>query len=461
MTRAEFLNDLYHHLRGMTREQAEQHLTYYAEMLDDRMEEGMSEAEAVESMEDVETIARRILEEEGLPASPPVVPPEYPDVSRPDGGGGGRWTKARQMLKRLHWRKALHIALWALAIVVILSAFIRWLWMRNIRSADYPTDYVAEGVREASDMDEYTYMEEYAEFAEYAHMDEYAEYADMEAPCAEGYGYSGVEYSFDCEEISSVDIQWASGTVFVQSWSGDSIQLQEHARSALNDRTRMSCQSNGGKLTVRFRNRPGLGRVKGSKWLTVLVPDGMLEELEIQTASAEVVVYGLELACLDMSTISGSIAVSECYTQQANLATTSGDTDLATLYAETLELGTTSGCITGTVVSGELSATSISGDMSLCSAGDMEAAHLSSVSGDIRFSVEAPSAGSLGVNTVSGNVSLSLPDNLGFTLDFFTTSGGLQPSGSFELSQQGGKYICNGGGCKIQVNTVSGDLDIS
>ena len=67
MTRVQFLNDLYHHLYGMTKEQVEQHLTYYAEMLADRMEEGMSEEEAVAGMEDVETIARRILEEEGLP----------------------------------------------------------------------------------------------------------------------------------------------------------------------------------------------------------------------------------------------------------------------------------------------------------------------------------------------------------------------------------------------------------
>ena len=58
MTRVQFLNDLYHHLYGMTQEQAEQHLTYYAEMLADRMEEGMTEEEAVAGMEDVETIAR-------------------------------------------------------------------------------------------------------------------------------------------------------------------------------------------------------------------------------------------------------------------------------------------------------------------------------------------------------------------------------------------------------------------
>ena len=37
MTRVQFLNDLYRRLGGLTQEQAEQHLTYYAEMLADRM----------------------------------------------------------------------------------------------------------------------------------------------------------------------------------------------------------------------------------------------------------------------------------------------------------------------------------------------------------------------------------------------------------------------------------------
>ncbi len=78
MTRAQFLNDLYHRLEGLTQEQAEQHLTYYAEMLADRMEEGMSEEQAVESMEDVETIARRILEEEGRSVLPAAGAPRVP-----------------------------------------------------------------------------------------------------------------------------------------------------------------------------------------------------------------------------------------------------------------------------------------------------------------------------------------------------------------------------------------------
>ena len=63
MTRREFLNELYRRLGKMSREEAEQYLTYYAEMLADRMEEGMTEEEAVASMEDVETIAARIRQE--------------------------------------------------------------------------------------------------------------------------------------------------------------------------------------------------------------------------------------------------------------------------------------------------------------------------------------------------------------------------------------------------------------
>ena len=89
MTRKQFLNDLYLRLTALGPERAEQHLTYYAEMLADRMEEGMSEEEAVASMEDLDTIARRILEEEGQPEEPqPVMPPACPDASRIPGGGG-------------------------------------------------------------------------------------------------------------------------------------------------------------------------------------------------------------------------------------------------------------------------------------------------------------------------------------------------------------------------------------
>ena len=445
MTRAQFLNDLYRRLagNGMNAEQAEQHLTYYAEMLADRMEEGMSEAEAVESMEDVETIARRILEEEGLPPSPPAAPPAYPDVSRPEGDGGKR---SYQIPKKLNRRQIIQAALWTLAIVAILGALSRQFWRVNNRAPSVPVDLAMESVDSV----------EAAPRAPYAE-----EYAYLDAPFAEGYDYSGGEYSFDYEEINSVDVQWTSGMVYVQSWSGDCIQVQEFADSELSERTRMSCAvADGHTLEVRYRTGGVLNRMKGSKWLMVLVPDGMLEKLDIETASADVQICGLELTGLDASTASGIISAAECYTQTANLTTISGNMELSTLYAESLVLGTTSGYLNGTAVSaGEVGASSVSGDIYLHSVGNMENAQLSSVSGDIYLALEDSTAQSIGVNSTSGDITLCVPYDLGFTMDYSTVSGDLS-NGLSEMLRQNGKYICNGGGCNLQVNTVSGDLDI-
>ena len=111
MTRAQFLNELYRRLGSMSKEQAEQHLTYYAEMLMDRMEEGMSEEEAVASLEDVDTIAGRILQEEGqAPAAPgPVLraaEPQTPPAAAPAPPAG-------------NWRKIAQIGLWTAAIVAV------------------------------------------------------------------------------------------------------------------------------------------------------------------------------------------------------------------------------------------------------------------------------------------------------------------------------------------------------
>ena len=196
MTRAQFLNDLYHRLEGLTQEQAEQHLTYYAEMLADRMEEGMSEEQAVESMEDVETIARRILEEEGRSAvsSRPPEPPAYPDASRIPGGGGAR---AYQGKEKRDWRRPASILLWALAILCALGALGRWIardrW--GSRAAD-TTDVVLEESLPAQDQTAYDY------------------------------GYEGDGFWVPLEGIRAVNVQMVTGAVWVSAGDGGGLFLR-------------------------------------------------------------------------------------------------------------------------------------------------------------------------------------------------------------------------------------------
>ena len=444
MTRAQFLNDLYRRLagNGMDKDQAEQHLTYYAEMLADRMEEGMSEDAAVASMEDVDTIARRILEEEGKTYRPPeelVTPPAYPDASKLGGGGG---TRAYQAPKKWNGRKLAQAALWALAILAALGAVGRWLFVRGGRNTS--VDYAAS-----------TPVEEVA-----APDAPYAEWYDAwDIPYEYGYEYSSGTESIDSGVIDQIDIQWAAGTVLVQSWSGDEIQLQEYARSELNERTAYYCEAGDGTLTIRYRNGASLGNVKGDKWLTVLVPDGILEELDIETTSASVQLNGLEQEELDVSTASGYITLSECYLWKAELKTISGEIILSSLYADELDVSTTSGDVSGNVYCTDVEAETISGDIALDTLDNTEKIKMNTTSGDIWCNMSNTAIQSIDIATTSGDVSLGIPFDVGFTLEHSTVSGAFT-NNSFDMVMRDGKSLYNGGGCEIKVATVSGDLEL-
>ena len=377
MTRAQFLNDLYHYLRPLGQEQAEQHLTYYAEMLADRMEEGMTEDEAVAGMEDVETIARRILEEEGLPFSSAGAPPEYPDASKLEGGGGTRGYQA----PRRTWQRAAQAALWTIAAIAVLVVVGRGV-MRQLK-----TSSVMEAAPEPEVNCDYgstdtPAMEEAAPFVW-----EEAEIGVFDESVLDGI------YNFDYVgdmgtvpvEIQRIDIEWAAGEVAVQGWDGDSIQFQEASDSQLNDRTRMF-------------------------W-------------------------------------------------QAELTATSGNLEFYGFYAEKLTLSTTSGTISGDFAGRDMEAGSASGDMDLTLCADAERVQVFSVSGDVHLYADTAVTTVFELGTVSGDISLSLLADQGFTLDYTTVSGDFLSS-SYALSREGGKYVYNGGGCEIEAETVSGDFEI-
>lgn len=445
MTRVQFLNDLYHHLYGLTREQAEQHLTYYAEMLADRMEEGMSEEDAVASMEDVETIARRIMEGEGLPYTPPEerppVPPAYPDATRLGGGGG---TRAYQAPKRWkwgkNWRRLAQITLWAVAAVAVVGALGRLFGMfsGNRMFHNYDTTNVVDSTPALEEAPSWEYSEQ---------------------PYIEGFDFTGGEKHIAASDVEGIDIEWASGQVYIQSYEGDDILVQEYAQSELTERTMMDLVTEGNVLTIRYRSGVGLGNVKGTKWLNVLIPDGMMGQIDVNTVSANVMADGLELDTLHVETASGEFSAIECYTQTVNITTISGNVNLSNLVADQLEAHTTSGYFSGDMQSESILVATTSGDINLTSMpDDVTYLDLQTVSGDIWASVSSSIISGINVITTSGDTSLSLPYDVGFTLDYSTVSGDFDSS--FELAKQNGQYIYAGGGYNISAVSVSGDLSI-
>ena len=63
MTKQEFLEQLQNGLGALTESDARERLNFYSEMIDDRMEEGLSEQEAVAQIGDVNEIIASILDE--------------------------------------------------------------------------------------------------------------------------------------------------------------------------------------------------------------------------------------------------------------------------------------------------------------------------------------------------------------------------------------------------------------
>ena len=67
MNKQEFLTRLREGLAGLPREDADERLAFYDEMLSDRMEDGLSEEEAVAELGSVETIVQQIVADTPLP----------------------------------------------------------------------------------------------------------------------------------------------------------------------------------------------------------------------------------------------------------------------------------------------------------------------------------------------------------------------------------------------------------
>lgn len=63
MTKREFLERLEKSLSGLPQNDLKERLSFYGEMIDDRMEEGVSEEEAVQKIGDIDQIASAILSE--------------------------------------------------------------------------------------------------------------------------------------------------------------------------------------------------------------------------------------------------------------------------------------------------------------------------------------------------------------------------------------------------------------
>lgn len=150
----------------------------------------------------------------------------------------------------------------------------------------------------------------------------------------------------------SIDIVWISGSVTVELYDGEGIELKEALADGGAVSVPMEWRVDEDDSTLDIVSQPKLLSVSEEKHLTVKLPRSMvLHELDVETVSAAVSVDltdedTLTLNELDVTSVSGTVFVN---------AANAGE----------ISLSTTSGAISGSVRTQNLEADSVSGSVEL------------------------------------------------------------------------------------------------
>ena len=220
--------------------------------------------------------------------------------------------------------------------------------------------------------------------------------------------------------VRDICIDWAAGSITIAPGDVDTITFSETPVSNIKDK--MVWDWTGEKLTIQCSEDTfsGVGIHVGDykeKDLTIVVPaDWTGNSLEVNAASAKLEVSNLTFREVEIDTASGECRFDSCTVDDLDIDTASGDIRFSGNLREL----------------------------------DCEAASASFVG----VLDTVPSR--ISMDSMSGNLDLTLPENAGFTIDLDAMSSDF--SSDFPTVKKDGCHVSGDGACKISVNAMSGDV---
>jgi DUF4097 and DUF4098 domain-containing protein YvlB len=224
--------------------------------------------------------------------------------------------------------------------------------------------------------------------------------------------------SVSASEVQNLDIDWVAGSVIVQPGDVDTITFTEKSAPSTD---KMVWKQTGNTLFIEHsKAKVYIGfYIDQSKDLVITVPrDWVCRKLNIDTASANIQVNDLQIQDADFDSASGTCTLTNCNVDNISVDTASGDVDF-----------------TGTFNTIELSAAS---------------AKCSLVLSNVPRQID--------VDTMSGDLDITLPSDCGFTVEVDGISGDF--SSDFPTTKSNGSYFYGDGSCRITVDAVSSDVII-
>lgn len=231
--------------------------------------------------------------------------------------------------------------------------------------------------------------------------------------------YSIGSASVEAGDVENLKINWVGGSVRVEPSSDSKIHITEAKEYKEDEQLRWKVS--GGTLTIQYC-KSGL-RVTDTlrKDLVVAVPETLLEsfgELNIDSVSAGIDISGGAYRKINLDNVSGRVKVTDCTAGELDMDTVSGNLDFA---------------------------------------GVVHSVSFNSVSADCELDLtETPRE--VDADTVSGNVTLRLPQDASFTAKVDSVSGDV--STDFNVTREKKRYVCGDGRNEFELDSVSGDMRI-
>lgn len=268
----------------------------------------------------------------------------------------------------------------------------------------------------------------------------------------------------DASPTVRVSVSNVAGDVTVTGWDRNEVQVT----GQLGDGSKpLAITGSNGDLSIKVEPQGGSGWLNWSSdsrmspsTLELHVPKAAA--LDVHVVSAAVVVDSLDGGSIQIDSVSGRARIS-ARTPSLKVNSVSGNIELSG-HADTAGLQTVSGDILAPTLGNEAKLETISGHIQ-ASGGPWKKFTLSTVSGDVQLSGGITPDGTLGIDSMSGDVLLQLPSAVVGSLHASSFSGDLRSDfGTAEKAEHGpGSSLdvrLGGGGGKIDVETFSGDLRI-
>lgn len=277
------------------------------------------------------------------------------------------------------------------------------------------------------------------------------------------YDHAGNYAPGDFETTDAIDtllIDWNSGSVDVSYHDKNTVSVTETCNVELNDSQKVQTWLDGKTLHIRFsKSGEPFTLNNAEKHLDIKLPKGTeLEKLDYDGSSAGASFSEITAKTFDIDTSSGAVQLTGCSADTFEFDASSGKIMLEQKgESDKIAADASSGDITITADKVKEIKTDTSSGKVKINVGEADTVSTNSSSGDAELQF-GKMPGSLNMDTSSGDITLCVPKDAGFTANYDTASGSFDSD--LKFSKKGDSYIFGDGTNKVDIDTSSGDVTI-